>query len=170
MTTQTLSILFEDSISDSTNPAVVAASAENLARQILSAAEKIKADGKAVNHYIRITTPCPSFAPTEAMKPTETVTIAPTVEAPKIPKVLTVDETIPLLEKVFADLKRTEKSVKIVSVFAANSGIDLSIDRLVRDTGLNKNDLSSWLAQTGKRIKAITNPSRGVYKFDPDKL
>lgn len=74
------------------------------------------------------------------------------------------------IEKIFEDLKRTEKSVNIVTAFAKAGGTELTLDQIMKATKLDKNDICSWLNQTGKSVKAIVKTGRGLYKFDPDKL
>ena len=74
-----------------------------------------------------------------------------------------------VLDKIFENLKRTQKSVTILTAMA-KAGKELTMDDLIKITGLEKNDVSSWLNQTGKSIKAVTKVKRGVYKLDPDKV
>jgi hypothetical protein len=80
----------------------------------------------------------------------------------------TVDLVKQVTDKIFENLKRTEKSVTIVTAFA-KAGKELTLDELMKATKLNKNDICSWLNQTGKNVKAIEKTGRGLYKFNPDK-
>ena len=161
MAASTISIQFRDSV-DFANKAAVQATISNLVKQLASAAEKIAKDPSTVYSFIRVTSDWPDDSTPEVVS-------APVKkEEPKVP----VEPLTPegMYERVFEKLKRTEKSKSMLRVFITNSGNDLDLERLVNESGLGRADVNSWLAQTGKRIPAITNPARGVYKFDPDKL
>lgn len=90
------------------------------------------------------------------------------VTAKSAPAATTEDPVKIVIDKIFENLKRTEKSVNIVTAFA-KAGKEMTLDELMKDTKLNKNDLCSWLNQTGKNVKAIMKTGRGLYKLDPDK-
>jgi hypothetical protein len=70
-----------------------------------------------------------------------------------------------VLDKIFENLKRTEKSVTIVTALAKAGG-EVSTADLVKATKINGNDLGSWLSQTGKSIKALEKVGRGKYRLD----
>ena len=139
---------------------------ENLRQQLIAAAEKVKQDPAVIYSYVQIDTPYERDLVISEM---------PQVPALPTPQPVAVepenaDPVANLVDRVFDNLKRTEKSVRIIGTFARNSGNDMSIEQLVNETGLSKNDVCAWLAQTGKKVKCVTNPSRGTYKFDPDKI
>lgn len=71
------------------------------------------------------------------------------------------------LKVVFENLKRTEKSVTIMTFLVAEQGKELTVEQIVNGTKLDKTQISSWLAITGKTIKGLENVKRGVYKFTP---
>lgn len=71
------------------------------------------------------------------------------------------------LAEIFKDLKRTEKSVTIMTFLVGEQGKDLTVEQIVNGTKLDKTQISSWLAITGKTIKGLENVKRGVYKFTP---
>ena len=50
----------------------------------------------------------------------------------------------------------------------AKAGGEVTIDQLMKATKLNKNDVTSWLAQTGKKVKAVENTGRGKYQLNFD--
>ena len=56
---------------------------------------------------------------------------------------------------IFSNLKKTEKSSKIVEYFLSNINKEVSIDDIASGTKLDKSAVNSWLAQTSKEIKAI---------------
>ena len=89
-----------------------------------------------------------------------------TVKSTVVP---TPDAAQELTDKIFEKLSRTKKSVTIISAFA-KAGKEMTLEELMKVTKLNKNDVSSWLNQTGKTVKAIVKLSRGLYKFDPDQV
>lgn len=85
-------------------------------------------------------------------------------------KAVTVDAGDPVneaIEKIFVELKRTEKSLCIITALA-KAGKEMNWEEIMSATNLNKNDLSSWFSQTGKKVKAIVKTGRGTYKFDPE--
>ncbi|CAK0748554.1 hypothetical protein CCP3SC5AM1_1520007 [Gammaproteobacteria bacterium] len=95
------------------------------------------------------------------------------IPAPKVKPVVkqTADDDVKVItDKVFEKLKRTEKSVAIISAFA-KAGKEVTIDELAKLANIpNRKDVSSWLAQTSKKIKAIEMLGGGVYKLNPDKV
>lgn len=74
-----------------------------------------------------------------------------------------------IIDKIFENLKRTGKSLTIVTAFA-EAGKEMGLEELMTATKLSKNDICSWLNQTGKSVKAIVKTARGIYKLDPDKV
>ena len=170
-----LSISFNDTV-DTDGRLEVTLCANSLARQLLLAAEKVKSDPSAIYDYLTITGPCPKpdnspKATTELIPKPEPETTLPAIYKGTVRQDDPIDSEASMLDKALSKLmKRTEKSKAILKVFVANSGADVSADTLSADSGYNKNDLSSWLAQVGIKIKAITKVSRGVYKFNPDNL
>ena len=175
MSKSSLSISFIDTIEHPENKLEVTLCANSLAKQLIGAAEKIQADPSSIYDYITITGPCSK--PDNSPKAVAT-TILPTPEPTTLtipPGIVRHDDPIDseasMLDKALSKLlKRTEKSKAILKVFVTNSGADVSVDTLASESGYNKNDLSSWLVQVGTKIKATTKVSRGVYKFNPDKL
>lgn len=163
---------FKDTIPSLDDKAAVDAAVDNLAKQLIAAADKIKQDSSAVYSFITMYAPYTDHV--NRPKPTPLLTPEPVkVAAQPVAKPIVnpeVNHVGMLINRVFEKLKRTEKSMKMIAAFAVNSGTDLTIERLVNDTGLSKNDVCAWLAQTGKKLPCVTNPARGVYKFDPDKL
>ena len=74
-----------------------------------------------------------------------------------------------IIDKIFENLKRTEKSVTVLTAFAKAGG-EVTLDDLARATKLEKGDICSWLNQTGKKVKAIESTGRGKYRLNPDKV
>jgi hypothetical protein len=156
-----LYITFKDTVS--TNDAAGQKIAiDNIVAQLVAAAERIQADPKSVFSYLRQDQVATPVKPKEVVS--EPVTTAIYVTARPV---LTEED---MMNIVFKEIKRTHKSESIVRYLVQNSGTELTIEQLTAGASINRNDLSSWLAQTGSRIAAITKPSRGVYKFNPDKL
>ena len=154
MANSILYITFKDTVSNNQ----VDLAAKSIAQQLISAAELIKEDPSKIYLYLR------QDAPVFTSKPKKEEKVQ---EAEELPVISTSDDA---LDTIFRTLKRTSKSEKILKYLIDNAGTDMTIEQLMVGASINKNDLSSWLAQTGKKIPAITNPSRGVYKFNPDKL
>jgi len=72
---------------------------------------------------------------------------------------------------IFSKLRKTENSQKIVGYFLSNMDKEVSIDDIAAGTKLEKGIVTSWLAQTGKGLKAISSgEKRGHYIFDSSKV
>ena len=129
----------------------------NVIAQLYAAVDRIKADPTSVYDYVRIDSPYSHKL------------VEPKLTTPaKLIDETTANEE--MLESVFVNLKRTHKSDKIIKYFIQNSGNEVDVDEIAAGASLSKADVNSWLGQTGKKVAAITNPARGVYKFNPDKL
>jgi len=163
-----LYITFKDTTSS--NQASYNIVVNNLRGQLLAAAERVKDDSDAIYAYLRQDSVAKKFE--QIQNESAALMLGECLLAPPQPvagpKVLFSEEEI--LNHIFKDLKRTRKSESIIRYLVQNSGAELTTDQLTAGAGLTKNDLSSWMAMTGQRIPAITRPSRGVYKFNPDKL
>lgn len=185
-----LSITFEDTVSSS-DPAIMSVAINNIRDQMIAAAERIQRDPEAIYAYITIRSslkkpevlPVPVISKENGISAAkailnQVVTNQQTITATSQPKhpAPALVETIPALDEermldiVFKNLKRTQKSLSIVRYLVQNSGNELTVDELSAGASVPKNDLSSWLAVTGNKIPAITRPSRGIYKFNPDNL
>lgn len=134
-------------------------------QQFMAAAEKIKTDPTAINQYLRIDSGFDSPVKTSENSSTQPSDTEPAKALVSAPSVITEAE---MLDKIFSQLKRTQKSQKIMSVFVQNPGTELSIEDLQNATGLLYPDLNSWLNSTGKIVGCISRPARGKYKFNPD--
>ena len=108
---------------------------------------------------VKATAPKPAAAP-EA--------VVAKVAAPAAPPA--DDLKVKITEKIFEDLKRTQKSIVLVDVFAKNPGVEITTEDIRKASGLTDNDVNSWLNQTGTKIKALTKPGRGRWKLDVDLL
>ena len=156
----TLYIKFEDTVHDGSNNQKEAI--DHIVLQLIAAAKAIEANRNAVYDYLRsdksvpITTAISLFNNPALLEKAVSADIDNEIEG--------------MLTSVFTKLKRTKKSERIVRHFINNSGHDISINELMEGCSMSKNDMASWLATTGKNIPAIVNPTRGVYKFNPDKL
>ena len=163
MSKSSISITFQDTLSVEPTAVEIDNVIASLSQQLIAAADKVRANPKAIHAYLAVTQP---WVP-ETVKTDD----APVKSKTKpIVELETANPADLLVLRVFENLKHTEKSERIIRAFANNSGNDMSIAQLVNDTGLTKNDVSAWLNQTGKKVKSVTNPSRGIYNFDPDKL
>lgn len=165
-----LYITFKDTVSD-TSPASINLAMNNLRDQLIAAAERLKIDPSAIYSYLRKDSAVkqPAIPKLEADLTDVNEKISEALESYSQPNTLLITEE-DILKHIFKDLKRTKKSESIIKYLVQNSGTELTVDQLTVGVGLTKNDLSSWMAITGARIPAIVRPSRGVYKFNPDKL
>jgi hypothetical protein len=132
----------------------------NIAAQLLAAAERIKVQPDAINDYLRSDS---LFFPATLAKPEEIAGSIPFTPAP-----ILAEEG--LLDMLFKDIKRTQKTENILRYFLQNSGAELDVQQIAAGASITTNDLSAWLATVGKKIPAIINPSRGVYKFNPNQI
>lgn len=106
--------------------------------------------------------------PAKAEKPKKVEpTPEPAPEPPVAPAPVVALLPEATLAAIFKDLKRTEKSVTIMTFLVNEQGKDLTVEQIVNGTKLDKTQISSWLAITGKTIKGLENVKRGVYKFTP---
>ena len=78
------------------------------------------------------------------------------------------DDTI--LNSLFENIKKTEKSQVILKYLVDNRDTDITTSALVAGTKLDNNGVGSWLQTTGKLIKAISSPKRGYWRFDSSKV
>lgn len=155
-------IVFKDT-SANNGPASLKIAADNIALQLQAAADRIQADPGAIYSYLR------QDCQVERPKLAENENTVIPAEEP-LPVFNPVAGEEEMLQILFKDLRRTQKSEKILKCLIQNSGTELDVDQLTTATSIGRNDLSSWMAVTGSRIPAITRPSRGTYKFNPDKL
>jgi hypothetical protein len=156
-----LYITFKDTVGNLDNPAMKQIAIENIITQLKAAASRISADPQAIYAYLRQDTPTVTAALIELPE-------VPAIPAVSVPApILTEDE---MMDMIFKDLKRTEKSQRIIKYLIQNSGQEISVDQLTSGASINKNDLSSWMAVIGCRVPAIVRVQRGCYKFNPDKL
>jgi len=157
-----LYITFKDTVANfSDNSKKIAT--ENIAAQLLAAADRIRSDPNAIYSYLRQDS-------TVSINKTENLVVKELIDqlpVPEIAPILTEEE---ILNIIFKDLKRTEKSLKIVKFLVQNAGTELTADEVSEGTAITKNDLSSWFSMTGNRIPAITRPSRGCFKLNPNNL
>ena len=147
------------------NPGSRKAAAENIVAQLLAAAERVHKFPGDIWQYLRQDESAQAVLDDMVVK--EAIAKIDEPAAAVIAPILTEEQT---LDIIFRDLKRTQKSVNIVKFLVQNSGAELTFDELAAGAGITKNDLSSWMAVTSPRIPAITRPSRGVYKFNPNNL
>ena len=101
--------------------------------------------------------------PEKVVLPKPVLSVAPA-------KAAEVDLKVKITEKIFEDLKRTQKSIVLVDVFAKNPGVEITTEEIRKSSNLTDNDVNSWLNQTGTKIKALTKPGRGRWKLDVDLL
>jgi hypothetical protein len=103
-------------------------------------------------------------------KAEEQVAIEPTSKIKVTQPVAVADDDSKfIVDKVFEDLKRTEKSEKIITALVKAGG-EIDFPDLIKATKLTSGDLSSWFSATGKRLKFIENTGKGKYKLNPDKV
>ena len=72
------------------------------------------------------------------------------------------------LEAFFAKngLRKTENSLKMISFFLSHADMEVSTEDIATKAGLDKSVVASWLAQTGKNVKAVKGgEKRGHYVF-----
>lgn len=74
-----------------------------------------------------------------------------------------------VIDKIFKELKRTGKSVKIITALAS-TGEDMSIGEIATATGFDKNDVSSWLSGTAKNVTGVERSGHGKYKLNYAKV
>jgi hypothetical protein len=158
-----LYVIFKDTCNGDAQSKEIAI--ENIAAQLQAAAERIAVDPSAIYSYLKQETSVSKDEPI-------TVQVNPTpIEAELvevgIPPVL--DES-QIMDIVFKDLKRTQKSLSIIKYLIQNSGVDLTVDQIAIGASVTKLDLSSWLSMTGTKIPAIVRVSRGCYRFNPNNL
>jgi hypothetical protein len=160
MSQSSLYITFRDTCSDR-NPAGQQIALDNIVAQLLAAADRIRADKAAIYDYIRLDsslTAKPEMAKPEMAKP-------------EMAKPVPADDVVQtMLTTIFSKLKRTQKSEAIVKYFIENSGSELSVEKICNGTGLSMRAVTNWICQTSNKVTAVTNPARGIYKFNPDKL
>ena len=169
MAESSLYITFKDTVTNN-DAASKRIAIDNIVAQLVAAAERIQANPESVYSYLR---------------QDSTVKLEPVNDAPlfKNPTELAkelfhapISTITPMLSEedmlviIFKELKRTAKSERIMKYLVQNSGTEITVDQLTAGASVTKNDLSSWMATTGTRIPTIVRPSRGVYKFDPNKL
>ena len=83
---------------------------------------------------------------------------------PSAPKAVEVPSTA-TLDKIFENLKRTEKSLIVVKFLITQAGKELTVDDIVTGTKLDKTQVASWLAATSESIAGLEKVKRGVYKL-----
>jgi len=164
MPKSTIFITFQCSLASIADAQAVSAAADNVREQLLAAAEQIKQSGD-VYKYIQATIPFEQQDQPQTVIAPEPVITPAAITVPPVD-----DNTEALVQQMMKNLRRTNKSVKIIRAFANNSGTDVSIEQLTNETGLSRNEVQTWLNQTAKKITGIINPTKGIYKFDPDKL
>lgn len=155
-----LYITFKDTVAKRFDNGSYKIAIDNIVAQLIAAAESIKADPHRVYSYLRKDTSID-------VEPALASLVA---ESEPLINMSPADNNEDLLNTIFENLKRTGKSEKILSYLVQNSGTELTVDQLAAGASLAKNEVSSWLAQTGLKVPAIVRVSRGTYKFNPDRL
>jgi hypothetical protein len=160
-----LYITFKDTVSSS-NDKGLGIVVENLRNQLLNVADKIKADPETIYHYIR------QDLPILQINLSAPIIVSPSAgwPPPQETNNTQINGEQTLIDQIFKDLKKTHKSEAIIKYMVQNSGIDLTVDQIAQGASITKQELTSWLSQTAKKIPAIENTSRGIYKFNPNQL
>jgi hypothetical protein len=70
-----------------------------------------------------------------------------------------------LLAPIFANLKKTAKSVAILRAMAKAEEAS-SVSEIMAATGLGESDVRSWIGTTAKAVKPFHSPARGEYGLD----
>ena len=162
-----LYITFKDTVAKRFDNGSYKIAIDNIVAQLIAAAESIKADPHRVYSYLRKDTSI-DVEPALASLVAESEPLI--AESEPLINMSPADNNEDLLNTIFENLKRTGKSEKILSYLVQNSGTELTVDQLAAGASLAKNEVSSWLAQTGLKVPAIVRVSRGTYKFNPDRL
>jgi predicted GNAT family acetyltransferase len=73
--------------------------------------------------------------------------------------------------EIFSKLRKTDKSMAIVKYLLDNPDKEVSVSEIATGAKLENVDVNNWLAQTGKKIKAIkSGEKRGHYLLDTSKI
>jgi hypothetical protein len=88
-------------------------------------------------------------------------------EAVSIP-VVDVDK---LKEKLLEQFQRlTTKTKAVIEFLANNHDKEVTSEEIATGAKLEAKEITSWLSQTGKTVKALENVKRGVYKLNSTKV